>query len=111
MPCCGTATPPRSRTYLPQIAAGKLRLQAFSITEDKAGSDTTSIETAAVRDGDDFVITGHKSWTSRIDESDLLFVLGAHHREARGKGADKTHGLTLFLVDLRQVRAEQPDIA
>lgn len=91
--------------YLPEIAAGHLRLQAFSITEEKAGSDTTSIETAAVRDGDDFVITGHKNWTSRILDTDLAFVLA----RTSEKGQDKTHGLTLFLVDLRQVRAEQPE--
>jgi acyl-CoA dehydrogenase len=91
--------------YLPEIAAGRLRLQAFSITEDKAGSDTTSIETAAVRDGDDFIITGHKSWTSRIDESDLAFVLA----RTTPKGEKRTAGLTLFLVDLRQVRQEQPE--
>ncbi|MDN4644220.1 acyl-CoA dehydrogenase family protein [Arthrobacter sp. PsM3] len=95
----------QKQEYLPQIAAGKLRLQAFSVTEDKAGSDTTSIETAAVRDGDDFVITGHKSWTSRIEESDLAFVLA----RTAAKNANKTEGITLFLVDLRQVRAEQPD--
>ena len=91
--------------YLRQIAAGKVRLQAFSITEDKAGSDTTSIETEAVRDGNDFIITGHKSWTSRIEESDLAFVLA----RTTAKGTTKTDGLTLFLVDLRQVREEQPD--
>ncbi len=95
----------QKQEYLPQIAAGKLRLQAFSITEDKAGSDTTSIETAAVRDGDDFIITGHKSWTSRIEESDLALVLA----RTTPKNGNKTHGLKLFLVDLRQVRAEQPD--
>ncbi|WP_246527214.1 acyl-CoA dehydrogenase family protein [Pseudarthrobacter albicanus] len=67
--------------------------------------DTTSIETAAVRDGDDFMITGHKSWTSRIEESDLAFVLA----RTTPKNGYKTHGLTLFLVDPRQVRAEQPD--
>ncbi|QCB97613.1 acyl-CoA dehydrogenase [Arthrobacter sp. PAMC25564] len=94
----------QKQEYLPQIAAGELRLQAFSITEDKAGSDTTSIETAAVRDGDDFVITGHKSWTSRIEESDLAFVLA----RTAAKNGNKTEGITLFLVDLRQVRAEQP---
>lgn len=92
--------------YLPSIAAGELRLQAFSITEDAAGSDTTSIETAAVKNSDDYVITGHKSWTSRIDESDLALVLA--RTSAKGS-ADKTQGLTLFLVDLRQVRAEQPE--
>lgn len=95
----------QKQAYLPEIAKGTLRLQAFSITEDKAGSDTTSIEMAAVRDGDDYVLTGHKSWTSRIEESDLLLVLA----RTSPKGEDKTRGLTLFLVDLRQVRAEQPD--
>ncbi|WP_427004497.1 acyl-CoA dehydrogenase family protein [Pseudarthrobacter sp. H2] len=95
----------QKQEYLPQIAAGTLRLQAFSITEDKAGSDTTSIETAAVRDGGDFIITGHKSWTSRIEESDLALVLA----RTAPKNGNKTEGITLFLVDLRQVRAEQPD--
>src|SRR6185437_11154274 len=52
------------QTYLPLIAKGEIRLQAFSITEEAAGSDTTSITTAAVRDGDDYVITGAKNWTS-----------------------------------------------
>ena len=99
----GSAT--QKQAYLPQIAAGKLRLQAFSITEHSAGSDTTSIETEAVRDGDDYIVTGHKNWTSRIDESDLALVLA----RTSAKRADKTHGLTLFLVDLRQVRAEQPE--
>lgn len=90
--------------YLPAIATGALRLQAFSITED-AGSDTTSIVTRAEVDGDDYVITGHKTWTSRIDESDLLLVLA----RTSEKGADKTAGMTLFLVDLREVRANQPE--
>jgi acyl-CoA dehydrogenase len=92
-------------TYLPLIATGELRLQAFSITEAAAGSDTTSISTTATRDGDGFVITGHKNWTSRILESDLALVLA----RTSDKAADRTSGLTLFLVDLRQVRAEQPE--
>jgi len=94
----------QKRMYLPGIATGALRLQAFSITED-AGSDTTSIVTKAELDGDDYVITGHKTWTSRIDETDLLLVLA----RTEDKGADKTTGMTLFLVDLREVRATQPD--
>lgn len=94
--------------YLPQIAAGTLRLQAFSVTEDAAGSDTGSIATTAVRDGDQFVITGHKNWTSRIIESDLALVL-ARTSPRGANSADKTHGLTLFLVDLRIVRAEAPE--
>jgi acyl-CoA dehydrogenase len=97
-------TPQQKKDYLPAIAAGTLRLQAFSVTED-SGSDTTMISTRADRDGDDFVITGHKTWTSRIDESDLLIVLA----RTEDNPAKPTDGLTLFLVDLRQVRAEQPD--
>ena len=91
--------------YLPGIARGDLRLQAFSITEDGAGSDTTSITTRAVPDGDDYLITGEKNWTSRIGESDLALVLA----RTSDPGADRTHGLTLFLVDLRRVRAEEPE--
>ena len=93
------------KTHLPLIARGELRLQAFSITESAAGSDTTAIATTATRDGDDFVITEHKNWTSRIQESDLALVLA----RTSERGADKTRGLTLFLVDLRRVRAEQPE--
>ena len=91
--------------YLPLIASGELRLQAFSVTEAAAGSDTTAIATTATRDGDDYLITGHKNWTSRIQESDLALVLA----RTSGRTADRTRGLTLFLVDLRQVRAEQPE--
>ena len=92
-------------TYLPLIASGELRLQAFSITEAAAGSDTTSISTTATRDGADFVLTGHKNWTSRILESDLALVLARTGEQ----GGDRTGGLTLFMVDLRRVRADQPD--
>jgi acyl-CoA dehydrogenase len=92
-------------TYLPPIAKGEVRLQAFSVTEAAAGSDTTSITTTAEADGGHYVITGHKNWTSRIAESDLALVLA----RTSDKTEDRTRGLTLFLVDLRQVRAEQPD--
>lgn len=91
--------------YLPLIAKGELRLQAFSITEEAAGSDTTSIVTSAVAEGDHYLLTGAKNWTSRIAESDLALVLA----RTSPKGPDKTRGLTLFLVDLRQVRAKQPE--
>ena len=93
------------KTYLPLIAKGELRLQAFSITEAAAGSDTSAIATRATREGDDFVITGHKNWTSRISESDLALVLA----RTSERGADRTRGLTLLLVDLRRVRTEQPE--
>jgi len=95
----------QKQTYLPLIAKGQLRLQAFSITEPAAGSDTTSITTTAGRDRDHYVITGHKNWTSRILESDLALVLARTSQRSE----NRTRGLTLFLVDLRQVRAEQPE--
>lgn len=91
--------------YLPQIAAGGLRLQAFSVTEEAAGSDTTRITTRAERDGDEFVITGHKNWTSRILDTDLALVLA----RTSERGEDRTGGLTLFLVDLTTAREHQPD--
>ena len=96
----------QKRTYLPGIAAGTLRLQAFSITEKDAGSDTTSITTTARREGDEYVVDGHKNWTSRIEQSDLLLLLA---RTASRAATARAHGLSLFLVDLRAVRAEQPD--
>jgi acyl-CoA dehydrogenase len=89
----------QKRTYLPKIAAGELRLQAFAITEPDAGSDTTSIRTAAVRRGARYVVHGQKIFTSRVRQSDLMLLL------ARTKPLedvdDKTDGLSLFLVDLR----------
>jgi acyl-CoA dehydrogenase len=98
-------SPELKDAYLPGVATGGIRLQAFSVTEDAAGSDTTSITTAAVPDGEDYLISGAKNWTSRVEESDLALVLA----RTSERGADRTRGLTLFLVDLRQVRAEQPD--
>lgn len=100
-------SPEQKAEYLPGIAAGRLRLQAFSITEAEAGSDTTKIRTRAERDGDHYVITGHKNWTSRVEQSDLMLLLA---RTTPYEGhARRTAGISLFLVDLRQVRAEQPE--
>lgn len=89
----------QKRAYLPAIASGGLRLQAFSITEHEAGSDTRSITTAARREGDGYVIDGHKNWTSRIEQSDLLLLL-----------ARADAGLSLFLIDLRAAPPEQLEI-
>ncbi len=97
----------QKRTYLPEIAKGIARLQAFSITEKEAGSDTTSITTTARRDGDSYVIDGHKNWTSRVLQSDLLLLLA--RTAPRTEQATRTHGLSLFLIDLREVRAHQPE--
>jgi acyl-CoA dehydrogenase len=89
----------QKRTYLPQIADGRLRLQAFGVTEPTAGSDTTRIQTTAVRTGDGYVVRGQKIWTSRALHSDLMLLL------ARTTPLDevekRTQGLSTFLVDLR----------
>lgn len=90
--------------YLPAISRGELRLQAFSVTED-AGSDTMRITTSATKHGGHYVINGHKTWTSRIAESDLALVLARTGPTPPGT----TEGLSLFLLDLREIRRNQPD--
>jgi len=100
-------TPAQKRRWLPPIASGGLRLQAFGVTEAAAGSDTTQIRTEAVRHGDVYVVNGEKRWTSRLQNSDLMLLLA---RTSASPPGDKTRGLSLFLVDLREangaVRAE-----
>lgn len=95
------------RTYLPQIASGSLRLQAFAVTEPDAGSETTRIETTAVRNGDRYVINGSKMFISRVLQSDMMLVLA--RTTPYDDLEDKTRGLSLFLVDLRQAR-DQLDV-
>ncbi|MGH9594011.1 MAG: acyl-CoA dehydrogenase family protein, partial [Bryobacteraceae bacterium] len=97
----------QKQRYLPEIARGKLRLQAFSITEPEAGSDTTSLRTTAQREGGNYVIDGHKNWTSRIQHSDLLMLLA--RTTPREECADRTGGISLFLIDLREIRSQQPE--
>ncbi len=97
----------QKRRWLPQIAAGKRRLQAFSVTEAEAGSDTTRITTTARPDKDGFVIDGQKNWTSRVEQSDLMLILV--RTSERGDQDRRAAGLSLFLVDLHAVREEQPD--
>ena len=86
--------------YLPRIASGELRLQAFGVSEPTSGTDTLSLRTVAVRDGDDYVINGQKIWTSRAEYSDLMLLLA--RTTAREDAASKTEGLSIFLVDMRQ---------
>jgi acyl-CoA dehydrogenase len=90
--------------YLPAIAEGRLRLQAFGVTEPEAGLDTTRIRTRARRDGDVYVISGQKIWTSRAQHSDLMLLLA----RTSDPGADRERwwGLSTFLVDLRDAPAE-----
>ena len=85
--------------WLPPLAEGRLRLQAFGVTEPTAGSDTTRIQTRAERDGDEYVITGQKIWTSRAEYSDLMLLLA--RTTALEAVKKRTEGLSLFLVDLR----------
>ncbi len=92
----------QKREYLPKIASGELRLQAFGVTEPTSGSDTLKLKTTAVRDGDHYVVNGQKIWTSRALYSDLMILL------ARTTPVDevekRSHGLSVFLVDLREAR-------
>jgi acyl-CoA dehydrogenase len=86
--------------YLPQIASGALRLQAFGVTEPTTGTDTTKLKTRAVREGDDYVINGQKIWTSRALYSDLMLLLARTTPIEDVK--KKTEGLSVFLVDMRK---------
>ncbi len=89
----------QKQLYLPKIATGELRLQAFGVTEPDAGSDTTSIRTEAVRTPDGYVVNGQKIWTSRVEHSDLLLLLV--RTTPLEQITKKTDGLSLLLVDLR----------
>lgn len=89
----------QKRRYLPGIADGSLRLQAFGVTEPTSGTDTLSLKTTARREGDDYVINGQKIWTSRAEHSDLMVLLA--RTTPRDQVANKTDGLSVFLVDLR----------
>jgi acyl-CoA dehydrogenase len=85
--------------WLPQIASGALRLQAFGVTEPTSGSDTLNLRTTAVREGDHYIINGQKIWTSRAEHSDLLLLLA--RTTPREQAQKRTEGLSVFLVDMR----------
>jgi acyl-CoA dehydrogenase len=89
----------QKRAFLPDIAAGRLRLQSFAVTEPTTGTDTTKTKTFAVRRGDTYIINGQKVWISRIQHSDLMLLLARTTPLPEVK--KKTDGLSLFLVDLR----------
>jgi alkylation response protein AidB-like acyl-CoA dehydrogenase len=93
-------SPEMKQTYLPQIASGALRLQAFGVTEPGSGTDTTALRTTAVRDGEEFVVNGQKIWTSRAEHSDLMLLLA--RTTPRDETARKTDGLSTILVDMRE---------
>jgi acyl-CoA dehydrogenase len=85
--------------YLPRIATGELRLQAFGVTEPTSGTDTLSLKTTARREGDHYVVNGQKLWTSRAEHSDLMLLLA--RTTPRDQVKSKTDGLSVFLVDMK----------
>lgn len=84
--------------FLPKIAAGKLRLQSFGVTEPTTGTDTTSLKTVARREGDSYIVSGQKVWISRIEHSDLMVLLA--RTTPREQVKKKTEGLSAFLIDV-----------
>ena len=90
--------------YLPKIASGELRLQAFGVTEPEAGTDTTQLTTSAVREGDEYVVNGRKIYISRVGHSDLMILLA---RTTPIEEVEKrSRGLSVFLVDLREAAGD-----
>ena len=98
----------QKQRYLPRIASGQLRLQAFGVTEPSTGTDTTRLKTRAERHGDDYIVRGQKVWTSRALHSDLLLLLARTAPEAEGKR--RGDGLSVFLVDIRASLGKGLDI-
>jgi len=92
----------QKRQYLPGIASGELRLQAFGVTEPTAGTETTNIRTTAVRRGDRYVVNGQKVFISRVQHSDLLLLLA--RTTPRDQVEKRSQGLSIFIVDLREVK-------
>ena len=93
-------TDEQKKTYLPKIATGELRLQAFGVTEPTSGTDTTSLRTFARKEGDHYVVNGQKVWTSRAEHSDLMLLLA--RTTPRDQTAKRTEGLSTFIVDMRE---------
>ena len=90
----------QKQKYLPDIATGALRLQAFGVSEPASGTDTLSLRTFARREGDHYIVNGQKIWTSRAEHSDLMVLLA--RTAPREEVTSKTEGLSLFLVDMRE---------
>ncbi len=89
----------QKQQYLPKIASGELRLQAFGVSEPNSGTDTLSLETTASRDGDEYIINGTKLWTSRAEHSDLMLLLAKTAKP--GDGTPRKNWLSTFLIDMR----------
>lgn len=98
----------QKQQYLPKIASGELRLQAFGITEPTSGTDTTSLKTFAEKHGDRYIVNGQKIWTSRAQYSDLMLLLA--RTTPRDQVAKRTDGLSLFILDMRKEVSRGLDI-
>ena len=94
--------PEQKQRYLPGIAEGTLRLQAFGVTEPTSGTDTTNLRTTAVKQGDTYIVNGQKIWTSRAEHSDLMLLLA--RTTPKDQVAKKTEGLSTFIVDMRTAK-------
>jgi acyl-CoA dehydrogenase len=92
----------QKRRFLPAIASGELRLQAFGVTEPSSGTDTSSIKTLAQRDGDHYVVNGQKIWTSRAEYSDLMLLLA--RTAQKDQAAKRIDGMSVFILDMRAAR-------
>ncbi len=92
----------QKQRYLPRIASGELRLQAFGVTEPGSGTDTTSIRTFARREGDHYIVNGQKIWTSRAEYSDLMLLLA--RTTPKDQVEKRTRGLSIFLLDMREAQ-------
>ncbi|WP_149539078.1 acyl-CoA dehydrogenase family protein [Siccirubricoccus phaeus] len=92
-------SPEQKAKYLPKIASGELRLQAFGVTEPTSGTDTTALRTVAKREGENYIVNGQKIWTSRAEHSDLMLLLA--RTTPRDQVAKKTEGLSTFIVDMK----------
>ena len=92
----------QKKQFLPRIATGELRLQAFGVTEPTSGTDTSSLKTTAKRDGDHYVVNGQKIWTSRAEHSDLMILLA--RTTPKDQAAKRTEGLSVFIVDMRAAK-------
>ena len=98
-----SGSPAQKAEWLPKIAAGEIRLQAFGVSEPNSGTDTLSLETTATRDGDDYIINGQKMWTSRAMHSDAMLLLARTDspEPSRDNPKARANALTLFIVDMR----------
>jgi alkylation response protein AidB-like acyl-CoA dehydrogenase len=95
-------SPAQKQRYLPKIATGELRLQAFGVTEPTSGTDTTALRTTARREGERYIVNGQKIWTSRAEHSDLMLLLA--RTTPREQVAKKTEGLSTFILDMRAAK-------